>query len=177
MWAYFWIYNGNLNFLPSGPTGHCHPTHVKTLQHVMIWTLSFLLMSLKNENIFLFFLLFPACLINLYRSIFPLGFPGGWDGIPGLGRSPGEGNDYPLQYSGLENSMDRGAWQATVQGVTKSQTRLSDFHFHISIWEYFYSSWTNLTFFLIASLLVINSQLCLKKKILYFIYKRSFGEN
>ena len=36
--------------------------------------------------------------------------------IPGLGRSPGEGNDYPLQYSGLENSMDRGAWQATVQG-------------------------------------------------------------
>ena len=33
--------------------------------------------------------------------------------IPGLGRSPGEGNSYPLQYSGLENSMDRGTWQAT----------------------------------------------------------------
>ena len=33
--------------------------------------------------------------------------------IPGLGRSPGEGNSYPLQYSGLKNSMDRGAWQAT----------------------------------------------------------------
>ena len=37
--------------------------------------------------------------------------------IPGLGRSPGEGNSYPLQYSGLENSMDRGAWQAIVQRV------------------------------------------------------------
>ena len=48
--------------------------------------------------------------------------------IPGLGRSPGEGNGYPFQYSGLENSMDRGAWRATVHGVTKSRTRLSDFH-------------------------------------------------
>ena len=50
--------------------------------------------------------------------------------IPGLGRSPGEGNGYPLQYSGLENSMDRGAWQATVHGVAKSHKGLSDFHFH-----------------------------------------------
>ena len=54
--------------------------------------------------------------------------------IPVLGRSPGEGIGYPLQYSGLENSMDRGAWQATVHGVSKSQARLSDFRFffHIS---------------------------------------------
>ena len=44
--------------------------------------------------------------------------------IPGLGRSPGEGKGYPLQYSGLENFMD-----CVVHGVTKSQTRLSDFHF------------------------------------------------
>ena len=67
-----------------------------------------------------------------------LGFPGGSDGkestcnagdqgsIPGSERSPGERNDYPLQYPCLENSMDRGAWQATVHGVTKSRTRLSD---------------------------------------------------
>ena len=56
--------------------------------------------------------------------------------IPGLGRSLGEGNGYPLQYSCLENSMDIGAWQATVHGVTKSQTRLSDFHFHrYKTWE------------------------------------------
>ena len=42
--------------------------------------------------------------------------------IPGLGRSPGEGNGNPLQYSCLENSMDGGAWQATVHGVAKSRT-------------------------------------------------------
>ena len=46
--------------------------------------------------------------------------------IPGLGRSPGGGNGNPLQYSCLENSMGRGAWLATVHGVTKSWTRLSD---------------------------------------------------
>ena len=63
-----------------------------------------------------------------------LGFPGGSVGkesacnardlgsIPGLGRSPEEGNGYPLQHSGLENSIDGGAWQATVHGVAKSQT-------------------------------------------------------
>ena len=49
--------------------------------------------------------------------------------IPGLGRSPGEGNGNPLQYSCLENPMGRGAWWATVHGVAKSQTRLSDFTF------------------------------------------------
>ena len=63
-----------------------------------------------------------------------LGFPGGSDhkesackvgdlrSIPGLGRSPGEGNSYLLQNSGLENSTDRGAWQAIVHGVPKSWT-------------------------------------------------------
>ena len=62
------------------------------------------------------------------------GFPGGSVGkesvcnagdlgsIPRLGRSPGEGNSYPLQNSCLENSMDREAWQAVVHGVTKSRT-------------------------------------------------------
>ena len=67
------------------------------------------------------------------------GFPGGTNGqepacqcrrhkdaglIPGLGRSPGGGHGNPLQYSCLESPMDRGAWQATAHGVTKSQTRL-----------------------------------------------------
>ena len=47
--------------------------------------------------------------------------------IPGLGRSPGEGNGYPLQYSCLENSVDKGAWWAKVHGI-KSQTQLSDQH-------------------------------------------------
>ena len=65
-------------------------------------------------------------------------FPGGSDGkesasnagdpssIPGLGRSPGEGNSNALQYSCLGNPMDRGAWRVTVHGVGKSQIRLSD---------------------------------------------------
>ena len=48
--------------------------------------------------------------------------------IPGLGRFPGEGKGYPLQYSGLENSMDD-----IVHGVAKSQTQLSDFHFHFHL--------------------------------------------
>ena len=46
--------------------------------------------------------------------------------IPGLGRSPGEGNGNPLQYSCLENPMDRGAWWATVHGIPKGSTQLSD---------------------------------------------------
>ena len=46
--------------------------------------------------------------------------------IPRLGRSPGEGNGYTLQCSCLEKSMDRGAWQATIHGIPKSWTRLSD---------------------------------------------------
>ena len=65
-------------------------------------------------------------------------FPGGSDGkesacnagdpglIPGLRRSPGEGSGYPLQYSCLENSMDRGAWQVAVHGVKNSWTHLSN---------------------------------------------------
>ena len=66
------------------------------------------------------------------------GFPGGSEGkesacnagdpglIPGWGRSPGKANGCPLQYSCLENPMDRGAWGATVHGVAKSWTRLSN---------------------------------------------------
>ena len=46
--------------------------------------------------------------------------------VPGSGRSPGDRNGYPLQYSCLEDSMNRGTWQATVYGVAKSRTRLSD---------------------------------------------------
>ena len=69
------------------------------------------------------------------------GFPGGSDGkasacnagdpglIPGSGRSPGEGNGNPLQYSCLENPMDGEAWWAIVHGVAKSRTRLSDITF------------------------------------------------
>ena len=51
--------------------------------------------------------------------------------VPGWGRSPGEGNDNPFQYSCLENSMDRGAMWTAVRGVAESWTRLSDFHFKL----------------------------------------------
>ena len=50
---------------------------------------------------------------------------------PELGRSPGERNGNPLHYSCLENPMDRGAWQATVHGVTKSQTQLSTYTYTV----------------------------------------------
>ena len=71
-------------------------------------------------------------------SHYCLGFPGGsvvknlpanagdMGSVPESRRSPGEENVNPLQYSCLGNPMDRGAWWATVHGVTKSQTRLSD---------------------------------------------------
>ena len=79
----------------------------------------------------------PESKIWIYHGLatISLGFPGGSAGkesawnmgdlgsIPRLGRSPGEGNSYPLQYSGLENSMD-----CTVHGVTKSWTQLNDLH-------------------------------------------------
>ena len=51
--------------------------------------------------------------------------------IPGSGRSPGEGKGYSLQYSCLENPMDRGAWRATVHRVAKSQTKLKRFSTHV----------------------------------------------
>ena len=50
--------------------------------------------------------------------------------IPGLGRSPGEGHGNPLQYSCLENSMDRGAWRATVREITKNGTQLKRLSMH-----------------------------------------------
>ena len=89
-----------------------------------------------------------------------MGFPDGSDGkesacsvgdqgsIPGSARSPGEGNGNPLQYSCLENTMDRGAWQATVHEVTKSLTRLSNFTF-LSFLKLFYNG---LVLFIIAEL-------------------------
>ena len=80
------------------------------------------------------------CNIDISQLAFNKGFPCGSAGkesscnvgdvglIPGLGPSPGEGKGYPLQYSGLEKSMD-----CIVPGVTKSWTRLSGFHFHFAV--------------------------------------------
>ena len=88
-----------------------------------------------------------SCIAGRFFTIWALvqwikGFPGGSEVktsacnagdlglIPGLGRSPGERNGNPLQYSCLENPMDGGAWWATVHRVAKSRTRLSDFTFN-----------------------------------------------
>ena len=64
--------------------------------------------------------------------------------IPGSGRSPGEGNGYPLYYSCLENSLDRGAWQAMVHGVANSQTQLKQLNTAhstlFSCWQLYYNS-------------------------------------
>ena len=98
--------------------------------------------------------------LSYIYDVLKTGFPGVSDGkefscnvgdlgsIPGLGRSPGEGNSYTLQYSCLENSLARGAWQVTVRGVTKSQTQVNEFHFHFSLvletlWEIFLTSGNN----------------------------------
>ena len=74
-----------------------------------------------------------SIIVRYCDTSFPCGLPGkesacnvgNLGSIPGLGRSPGEGKGYPLQYSGLENSRD-----CIVHGVPKTQTCLSDFHFH-----------------------------------------------
>ena len=84
-------------------------------------------------------------MVRIHVPFTGLDFPGGSDSkasaynvgdpgsIPGLGRSPGEGNGNPLQCSCLENPMDGGAWWATVHGVAKSWTRLSDFTHSLTI--------------------------------------------
>ena len=67
--------------------------------------------------------------VGAFKQVIKLGWTqdtGDMSSIPGSGRSPGGGNGYPLQCSSLKNPMDRGVWQATVQGVAKSQTWLSN---------------------------------------------------
>ena len=83
------------------------------------------------------------------ESAYNVGDPGS---IPGSGRSPGEGNGNPLQYSCLENSMDREAQWTTVHGVTKSQTQLSNEHFHFS---FFHSVKQHLHYLLVFFSLII----------------------
>ena len=98
----------------------------------------FLVISCIDFVIVLNMFMHGICTLTYNTFIVSLGFPGGSDGkesaciagdmdsIMRLGRSPGEGNGYPLQYSCLENSIDRGAWWAVVHGVAKSWTALRD---------------------------------------------------
>ena len=98
--------------------------------------------SEDQENLHYIYLYLSIYNLFIYNLLFI--FPGGSDGkesacnagdlglIPGLERSPGEGNGNPLQYSCLEHFTDRGAWWTTVHGVAKSWTQGSNscFHFH-----------------------------------------------
>ena len=77
--------------------------------------------------------------------------------IPGSGRSPGEKNGYPFQYSCLENSMDRGAWRVTVHGIAKSQTQLS---MHTHILQYKIKSFFKKTYISRISLQYITRIIC-----------------
>ena len=107
--------------------------------------------SLRDRSVYFpalsIFLIFSPKLCSVWEKFyFTRGFPGGSTckepacqcrlgirdagSIPGSGRSPGGGNGNPLQYSCLENLTDRGAWRATVHGVTKSQTCLKWFSTH-----------------------------------------------
>ena len=105
------------------PCGLLHPTSVAVKENSHLWSPVLGALTLLQ--------------LNSHNPGDTVGFPGGSDGKESVcnmrdaglilesGRSPGEGNGYPLQYSSLENPMDRGAWQATVYEVAKSQTRLS----------------------------------------------------
>ena len=106
-------------------------TTLKRLTHTHIHTQANTLWAKNDENL-------NSCRKRSKQDGTNIGFPGGSlvkrihlqcrrpGLIPGSGRPPGEGNGNPLQYSYLGNPMGRGAWQATVHGVTKSWTWLSD---------------------------------------------------
>ena len=121
-------------------TAACHASLSFTISRSLLRVvMSIELVMLSNHLI----LGCPLGLLGVNYSHFTV-FPGGSDGkasacivedlglIPGLERSPGEGNGNPLQYSCLENSMDGGAWNATVHGVAKNWTQLNDFTFTLT---------------------------------------------
>ena len=110
------------------------------------------LRSYAGINLYLCFIWCFQIYLPHLRTGFCMGFPGGSDSkvsarnagdpdsVSGLGRSPGEGNGNPVQYSCLENSSDRGAWLARVHGFAESRTWLSNCHFSLSYRSRIYPS-------------------------------------
>ena len=128
-------------------TEHTH-THTHTHTHKSIWReLTYfpihdhnMPLHLFTSSGFLFLLIFsfhhvPCSSFNKESACSAEDL----SSIPGLGRSPGEGNGNPLQYPCLENLMNRGAWQAAVRGVAKSRARLSIYHLLIRFTLRFFS--------------------------------------
>ena len=139
MKALFWVSNGDFSLYAhkggGGARELLRATFTRALIPFVRAMISLDLIASKGPH-----LLVPSPWVlgfnisNLKVYIHTMGCPGGSDGkestcnagqlgsIPGSGRSLGEGNDYPLQYSCLKNSMDRGAWQTTVRRVRNSHT-------------------------------------------------------
>ena len=90
------------------------------------------IMHLKSLLNMLSYFLFGASLLPQMIKNLPT-MPEAQVQSSGLGRFPGDGNGNPLQYSCLENLMDRGVWQTMVHEVAKSWTRLNNYHFHFLI--------------------------------------------
>ena len=126
-------------------------SHTNKIIHYVIfcdWPLSLRIMLLRFIHVVAwistFFLLITEYFLYKYTTLYS--FPHGSDSkestcnvgdlgsIPGSRRSPREANGYPLHYSGLENPMDRGAWRATVHGVTKSWMQLTHKHTHTTLY-------------------------------------------
>ena len=117
-----------------------HSPNCQTSLHFINLSLSALIWSFLMPSIFTNF-----CGLDGKESACSAGDPGS---IPGLGRSPGEGNGNPRQYSCLENSMNRRAWQAIVPGVAKSHTGLRDYTYLFTyeafpncLWVHFFAFW------------------------------------
>ena len=115
----------------SGWGTYVHPWRI----HVNVWQNQYNIVKFKkiiiNKNPFIVISWFPGG-SDVKASAHNVGDAGS---IPGSERSLGEGKGSPLQYSCLENSMGGGAWWVTVHGVSKSQTRLSDFTFTFTVIE------------------------------------------
>ena len=95
--------------------------------------------------LYLLLLVFYRWRVKFMEAQWPACNAGDSDLIPGLGRSPGEGNDYSLQNSCLENSIDKGAWQVPVHGVARSRTRLRDQHFQWLAYGHTDAKWSDST--------------------------------
>ena len=124
--SFFWLYNiyKYFSIIFSGLRfSICFPTEIKQFPEIRCGTFSLCLniCSAFKENMIFFEQerVFKKASSNITNA-------GDLGLIPGLARSPGEGHGNPLQYSCLENPRDRGAWWATVHGVAKSRTQLSD---------------------------------------------------